>query len=303
MANSKLVDVTIKSPNYTKGRTNKLTRITPHVVVGQCTAEALGNLFARPERHASCNYGIDKSGRVLLCVDEDDTSWCSSSRDNDSRAITFECASDTTSPYKIKDVVYKKLIDMCVDICVRYGKKELIWISSKNAALAYQPKDDEMIITVHRWFAAKACPGDYLYNKLGDLVYTVNKYLSLLGKYKLDKNLVLRAQPKTTGKKKRTLAKGSTVEVSRIRGNWGYVERFNAWICIKYCTFLQYKLGKYKLTKAMYARQGASEDSKKLKKVAKGTILNVTQKQNDNWGYVPSLKGWINLKNCDYIND
>ena len=35
-----------------------------------------------------------------------------------------------------------------------------------------------MVITVHRWFANKSCPGDWLYNRLGDLATEVTKRLS-----------------------------------------------------------------------------------------------------------------------------
>lgn len=34
-----------------------------------------------------------------------------------------------------------------------------------------------MILTVHRWFANKSCPGDWLYNRLGDLVAKVTAAL------------------------------------------------------------------------------------------------------------------------------
>ena len=34
-----------------------------------------------------------------------------------------------------------------------------------------------MIITVHRWFANKSCPGDWLYNRLGDLAAKVTAKL------------------------------------------------------------------------------------------------------------------------------
>ena len=33
-------------------------------------------------------------------------------------------------------------------------------------------------MTVHRWFANKACPGDYLYNKHGEIAATVNARLN-----------------------------------------------------------------------------------------------------------------------------
>jgi len=77
----------------------------------------------------------------------------------------------------MNSVVYEKLILLCADICRRYGKKKVLWLGSKEAALAYQPKADEMVLTAHRWFAAKACPGDWLYNRLGDLAAKVTSRL------------------------------------------------------------------------------------------------------------------------------
>lgn len=309
MANSNLVDVTILSPNNSGKRNHVIDRITPHVVVGQCTAEALGNLFADPNREASCNYGIDKDGRVLLCVDENNRSWCSSSSLNDNRAITFECASDTFEPYRVNNVVFDKLVYMCIDICRRYNKTKLIWIDDKQKALSYNPKGNEMIITVHRWFANKSCPGDYLYGRLGELAKTVTKQLSIdvvyhTGKYKLNKNLKLRVKPSTTSKAKRTLAKGSVVEISKVRGHWGFVERFQAWICLKYCSYQQYKLGTYILNKDLWLRQSASSKGKKIKKLKKGTTIYVTQKQNSNWGYNDKInnQGWVCLKYCYYTD-
>ena len=34
-----------------------------------------------------------------------------------------------------------------------------------------------MLITVHRWFANKSCPGDWLYARLGDLASKVTSRL------------------------------------------------------------------------------------------------------------------------------
>jgi len=146
--------------------------------VGQCTAESLGNLFAKPERQASSNYGIDRDGRIGMYVEEKNRSWCTSSRENDQRAITIECASDTTAPYAMKDVVYETLITLCADICKRYGKTKLIWFGDKDKTLAYNPTETEMVITVHRWFANKSCPGDWLYSRLGDLAAKVTALLT-----------------------------------------------------------------------------------------------------------------------------
>ena len=178
MGNSPLSVVTMLSPNHSGNRTHIVDRITPHCVVGQCSAEALGQWFSKSSTQASSNYGIDKDGRIGLYVEEKNRSWCSSSASNDNRAITIECASDSQSPYAMNNSVYSSLIKLCIDICSRYGKTKLIWFNNKQESLAYQPKDDEMVLTVHRWFASKECPGDWLYNRLGDLAEKVTAALS-----------------------------------------------------------------------------------------------------------------------------
>lgn len=175
--NSKLVAYTKLSPNHSGLRTHSIDRITPHCVVGQCTAEGLGDWFARTSTQASSNYGIDKDGRVGLYVEEKNRSWCSSSNANDQRAVTIECASDTTEPYAFRDVVYKKLITLCVDICKRNGKTKLIWFGDKEKTLNYTPKSGEMILTIHRWFANKSCPGNWMYARMGDLASKVTAQL------------------------------------------------------------------------------------------------------------------------------
>lgn len=178
MSNSSLVDVVYRSPNHSGPRTHTIDRISPHCVVGQCAAETLGAWFGKASTKASSNYGIDKDGRVGLYVDEANRSWCTSSSANDNRAITIECASDMSDPYRMNDAVYEKLILLCADICKRNGKNKLIWINNPTTALAYEPKANEMIITVHRWFANKTCPGDWLFSRLGDLATKVNNILS-----------------------------------------------------------------------------------------------------------------------------
>ena len=177
MSNSSLIDCTIKSPNHSGARTHKIDRISPHCVVGQLSAESIGGCFTSSSRQASCNYGIGKDGRVVLVVDEANRSWCTSSNANDQRAVTIECASDSTAPYAFNNAVYNKLIDLCTDICKRNGKKKLLWFADKNTALNYNPKADEMVLTVHRWFANKSCPGDWMYERMGDLANKVNAKL------------------------------------------------------------------------------------------------------------------------------
>lgn len=178
MGNSSLVGYTKLSPNHSGPRTHTIDRITPHCVVGQFSAETICGLFINPAKKASCNYGIGTDGRISLCVEEENRSWCSSSSANDQRAVTIECASDKTAPYAMNESVYASLIELCVDICKRNGKKKLLWLGDKNKTLSYQPKGDEMVLTVHRWFANKSCPGDWLYSRLGDLANRVTKQLN-----------------------------------------------------------------------------------------------------------------------------
>lgn len=174
--NSPLVVYTGLSPNHSGQRTHTIDRITPHCVVGQLSAETICACFPAG-RDASCNYGIGTDGRVSLCVEEKNRSWCTSSNANDQRAITIECASDKTEPYTMNSAVYATLIKLCTDICKRNGKSKLLWFADKDKSLNYAPKSDEMVITVHRWFANKSCPGDWLYNRLGDLAAKVTAAL------------------------------------------------------------------------------------------------------------------------------
>ena len=178
MSNSPLVAYTKLSPNHSGHRTNRIDRITPHCVVGQCTAEGLGDWFAKSSTKASSNYGIDRDGRIGLYVDEENRSWCSSSSANDNRAVTIECASETAEPYEFRPVVYQQLIVLCTDICKRNGKNKLLWLGDKDKALAYNPADDEMVLTVHRWFANKSCPGNWLYSRMGELAAIVTAALN-----------------------------------------------------------------------------------------------------------------------------
>lgn len=176
--NSSLVSYVKLSPNNSGERTHSIDRITPHCVVGQASVESLGEIFANPAREASSTYGIGEDGRVGMYVEEKNRSWCTGSKTNDQRAITIECASDSFAPFAFKDVVYNKLIDLCVDICKRNGKTKLVWFSDKDTCVNYEPKAGEMQLTVHRYFQATQCPGDWMFMRMQDLANRVNTKLS-----------------------------------------------------------------------------------------------------------------------------
>jgi LysM repeat protein len=176
MSNSPLVDYTRISPNKNSPRNHKIDTITIHCVVGQCTVETLGNIFAPTSRQASSNYGVGTDGKIGMYVDEKDRSWCSSNAANDNRAVTIEVASDTKHPYAVNDRAFAALLDLVTDICKRNGIKKLVW-STKKADRVNHKNGCNM--TVHRDYANKSCPGDYLYNRHGEIAAEVNRRLGV----------------------------------------------------------------------------------------------------------------------------
>lgn len=193
-SNSKLVDYTKRSPNNSGTRKYPISRITIHCTAFPCTVETLGRVFYKdgvkdPKNGTSSNYGIGDDGRVGLYCDEAHRSWCSANADNDHRAVTIEVSSGREDPYPVTEAAYAKLLDLGEDIARRNGKTRLVWIPDKDTALAYQPKDNELLMTVHRWFANKACPGEYLFSRHGEIADTINKRLS-----QNDKEYIYRVQ-------------------------------------------------------------------------------------------------------------
>lgn len=174
MSNSPLVNYTKISPNKSSPRNHKIDTVTIHCVVGQCSVETLGNVFAPTSRQASSNYGIGYDGRIGMYVEEKDRSWCSSNAANDNRAITIEVASDTKEPYAVTAKAYAALIDLLVDICKRNGIKELVWSTNKADRVNHK---NGCNMTVHRDYANKSCPGTYLYERHAQIASEVNKRL------------------------------------------------------------------------------------------------------------------------------
>lgn len=174
MSNSPLVSYTKLSPNHSGKRKHAIDTISIHCMAGNLSVERCGELFQNKERQASSNYGIGSDGRIGLYVDEANRSWCTSSASNDNRAVTIEVANTVAKdPWPVSDAAYKSLIDLLVDICQRNGIPKLLWKGDKNLV----GQVDRQNMTVHRWFAAKACPGDWLYSRHGQIAAEVNKRL------------------------------------------------------------------------------------------------------------------------------
>lgn len=174
MSNSPLATYTRITKNKTSPRNHAIDTITIHCIVGQWTAKQGCDYFATTDRQCSANYVVGKDGSIGLSVDEKDRSWCSSNGTNDNRAITIEVASDTTHPYAVTAKAYAALLDLVTDICKRNGIKKLVWSTNQNDRVNHR---NGCNMTVHRDFANKACPGEYLYSRHGEIAAEVNKRL------------------------------------------------------------------------------------------------------------------------------
>ncbi len=174
--NSSLVTYTKISPNKTSPRNHAIDTITIHCMAGNLSIESCGNVFAPSSRKASSNYGIGSDGRIAMYVEEKDRSWASSNAANDNRAITIEVANDGGAPdWHVSDKAMASLIDLVTDICKRNNIKKLVWSTNKANRIKHL---NGCNMTVHRDFAAKACPGNYLYNKHSYIAKQVNASLN-----------------------------------------------------------------------------------------------------------------------------
>lgn len=244
MSNSSLVNYTKISPNRTSPRKHKIDTITIHCMACDLSIERCGAVFAKRTRMASSNYGVGSDGRVGLYVEEKDRSWCSSNKANDHRAVTIEVACEPVAPYKVTDAAMVALIELVADICRRNDIKQLLWKGDKSLI----GQVDKQNMTVHRWFAKKACPGDYLYGKHGYIAAEVNKRLGVTaaqpgpaqqpaGTYKVRitaNTLNVRIGAGTSYKVTTTVKKGGIYTIVEEKDGWGKLKSGAGWISLKY---------------------------------------------------------------------
>lgn len=211
MSNSSLICYTKISPYKTVGRNHVIDTITIHCMAGNLSIESCGNVFQRSE--ASSNYGIGSDGRIAMYVEEKDRSWASSNAANDNRAITIEVANDggASTGWHVSDKAYKSLINLLVDVCKRNHIKELKWKGDKSLI----GQVDKQNMTVHRWFANKACPGDYLYNLHGQIAKEVNARLCTI-KYRVHQQTYGWSDWKSEGNVAGTTGQAKRIEAIQI---------------------------------------------------------------------------------------
>ena len=263
-SNSPLATVRMISSNRTPNRNHAIDTITIHCFVGQVTAKRGCEVFQPSSKGASCNYVVGYDGSIGLCVEEKDRSWCTggydkngnpirvngvSGKSNDYQAVTIEVASDAKHPYAITEKAMAALIELCTDICRRNGIKKLLWSGDKN--LVGNPAKQNL--TVHRWFANKACPGDYIYQRLGDIAAKVNAKLGVTPPaetkpvstvpYKVRitaTDLRIRKGPGTnTDIVQKAIKPGVYTIVSEATGQgailWGKLKSGIGWVSLDYC--------------------------------------------------------------------
>lgn len=170
MSNSPLVTYKRITSNRNSPREDKIDTITIHCYVGQVTAKKGCDYFATTDREVSANYVVGYDGSIGLSVEEKDRAWTSYSPSNDHRAVTIEVACDPFEPYAVTDKAYKALIELVADICQRNNIKELKWKADKSLI----GQIDKQNMTVHRWFMATDCPGEWLYSRMGEIASKVN---------------------------------------------------------------------------------------------------------------------------------
>lgn len=247
MSNSSLVSYTAISPFRTSPRNHAIDTITVHCMAGNLSVETCGNVFQRQGRNASSNYGIGSDGRIALYCPEKDRSWCSSNRANDMRAITIEVANDGGAPdWHVSDKAMESLINLLVDICQRNAINALIYYANKSERVNHI---NGCNMTLHRDFAAKACPGDFLVSKHPWIAEQVNARLNgaqpapaptptpsaFPYKVKVDcDTLNVRKGPGTSYKISTQVHRGEVYTITAEQNGWGKLKSGAGWICLKY---------------------------------------------------------------------
>lgn len=144
-------DIVDFGTNKSNPRGGTITKITPHHMAGFASAVdcAKGHLYG--SRGASASAYIGSDGKICGGVSEDRRPWTSSSPENDYKAYTIEVANISGDPdWKISNAAYSSLVELCADVCMRY-KINPHYDGTPNGT-----------ITIHKMFAATACPGPYL---------------------------------------------------------------------------------------------------------------------------------------------
>ena len=147
------------------------------------------------------------------------------------------------------DAAYAALIELVADICKRNGINKLLWKADKSLI----GQVDKQNMTVHRWFANKACPGDYLYQRHGAIAEAVNAKLGTGTEQTVSSfpavpftvrviinDLNYREGPGMSYAVKGQTGKG-VFTITEVQDGWGKLKSGAGWIYLEnptYCTIL-----------------------------------------------------------------
>lgn len=173
MSQSPLATYKHISPNCTAPRNDIIRGVAVHCTAGSPnhTAKQIvdGSRFiTKSSNGASCHYAVGGDGSIAQGCLEENRAWCTSHK-IDHSIITIEVASDTKGLVVNKAAV-DALIELLADICRRNKIPMLLWRGDKSLMGHW----DKQNMVVHRWTAAKSCPGDYLYNLHNEIASRVN---------------------------------------------------------------------------------------------------------------------------------
>ena len=157
----------------------------PHCTAGMSSAEATATRFQRPDVAASATYCIGSNGDIVQNVPEEYRPWTTGGDLNvngvtgammDHHSFTFEIANTTLAPnYLMSAEAIASLVYLMTDICKRHGIKSVTWKDDKYFA---SDSRNYNVIAVHRWYARKSCPGNFLYSSMQNVADTVNMLLA-----------------------------------------------------------------------------------------------------------------------------
>lgn len=336
-SNSPLVCYTNISPNRNPQPSKNIKYVAIHCVVGQCLIESLGALFALPSKQASSNYGVDKDGRIGMFVEEKDRSWCTNSTLVDGNGISIEVASDMSEPFAVRNEAYTALLDLLEDICRRNGKKKMLWFGNKEKSLAYQPKSDEVVMMVHRWFnSGKSCPGTYLYNLHPTIAKEITKRLGSVSEHSPEHSPEQSPTPQPTpttaikvgdcvkikqgavysnGRPIPSIILAETWIVESVKDNLVLINKsikngwaINSWVDEKYLTIVGKNFEPYIVrveVDALNIRLAPSTLSTVVGTIRdKGAYTIVAEEDGvgaTRWGKLKSGAGWISLDYCKFV--
>lgn len=177
MSQSPLATYKHISPNCTKPRRDKIRGVAIHCTAGSPnhTAKQIieGSRFITPSKTgASCHYAVGGDGSIAQGCLEENRSWCTS-HTIDHSIIAIEVASDTEGLI-VNQKAIDALVKLLIDICGRNNIPQLLWQGNKSLMGNW----DKQNMVVHRWTAAKSCPGDTLYNLHSEIAKRVNAKLT-----------------------------------------------------------------------------------------------------------------------------